>query len=235
MHLLGDTVVVMRRGVEWISVSGYHLSGDAMRPDFRHTDGKTQAEMLGIAKSVICASPRRGTHMKIWITMTQSWGCPRCKPAQTTIRCSRGEYSRGKRTHLSQMLMWFILILQPTNKPHKSLGNIKIQQQRQPAFLFLLPPTCCISFPFITSLEKDVCPVCPCSFASARAGFIFPRTSAAVEPCPPWGPFPSTPAPAPPPPHWLQGVWAFHSAANPMYQRLQRVPTAMGTCQRSPF
>lgn len=84
-----------------------------------------------------------------------------------------------------------------------------------PAFLFLLPPTCCISFPFITSLEKDVRPVCPRSFASARAGFIFPRTSAAVEPCPPWGPF-SPPPPQPPPPHWLQGVWAFHSAAYPM-------------------
>lgn len=57
MHLLGDTVVVVRRGGEWISVSGYHLSGDTMRPDFRHTDGKTQAEILGTAKSVICAWP----------------------------------------------------------------------------------------------------------------------------------------------------------------------------------
>lgn len=47
----------MRRGVEWISLSGYHLSGDAMRPDFRHIDSKTQDEMLGTAKSVVFAWP----------------------------------------------------------------------------------------------------------------------------------------------------------------------------------
>lgn len=105
MHLLGDTVVVMRRGVEWGSVSGYHLSGDAMRPDFRHTVGKTQAENAWHRQICNLCMAQCGTHMKIWITMTQRRGCPRCKPAQTTMRCSRGEYSRGSHIHLSQMLM----------------------------------------------------------------------------------------------------------------------------------
>lgn len=55
MHLLGDTVVVMRREVEWISVSGYHLSGDAMRSDFRHTTVKPKMKCL--AHRVVFAWP----------------------------------------------------------------------------------------------------------------------------------------------------------------------------------
>lgn len=45
----------LRRGVEWVSMSGYHLSGDVIWADFRRTDDKTQAEVVGTIKTEICA------------------------------------------------------------------------------------------------------------------------------------------------------------------------------------